>query len=29
MDDNNNQFNYIYWDLNMTFGTFNGGPGSA
>ncbi|MCF7793836.1 MAG: CotH kinase family protein [Candidatus Cloacimonetes bacterium] len=26
--DDKDQFNYIYWDLNMTFGTFNGGPGS-
>jgi len=26
--DENDQFNYIYWDLNMTFGTFNGGHGS-
>ncbi len=26
--DDNDQFNYIYWDLNMTFGTFSGGPGS-
>lgn len=27
--DKNDQFNYIYWDLNMTFGTFSGGQGSS